>query len=158
MAGDTADFRKKIDPGHDQFEIEDWPFYHMARLVGLYNLKMDNALKPIGMDVSRWRVLNILANKQSATITDIASQAVVRMPTMAKIIHRMASDKLVSTQTSAEDSRSTLVRLTDDGRRQLDALKARAGIIGRQAFMNIKDDDIRKLNEISRKIYANLFP
>ena len=158
MADRSDDFRHKIDPSHDDYEIEEWPFYHMARLISLYHLKMDNALKPIGMDVPRWRVLNILAKNEVATITEIASEAVIRMPTMAKIIQRMTSEGLVTTRTAASDGRSTEVLLTGEGRKKLDHAKVKAGVIGRQAFLEIDDEDVKSLNDVSRRIYGNLSP
>ncbi|KQY72519.1 MULTISPECIES: MarR family winged helix-turn-helix transcriptional regulator [Ensifer] len=158
MSEDNEDFRLKIDPSKPEYDIEEWPFFHLTRVISLYHMKMDAALKPVGMDVSRWRVLNILAVNKFATITKIAGDAVMRMPTMAKIIQRMVNEDLVTTREAAADGRSTEVSLTDNGRQMLLLAKAKGSVIAQQAFMNISDDELKALNEICRKIYGNLSP
>ncbi|MCK8785941.1 MarR family winged helix-turn-helix transcriptional regulator [Roseomonas sp. NAR14] len=151
-------FRDRVDPGSDRFEFGKWPFYHMVRLVGLYTMRMDAILKPIGMDVPRWRVLMILASYRVATITRIADEAAVRISTMAKIIQRMAAQGLVETRPSAEDARSTEVLLTAKGHDILVQVRAKASMVSKQAFQGVSDEELRFLNAIAGSIHDNLAP
>lgn len=151
-------YRDKIDPSQQEYEIDEWPFYNMARLVALYHHKLDASLKPIGIDVPRWRVLSILSKRGYATVTQISTEAVTKMSTMAKIIQRMNTEGLVVTRPSSEDARSTEVLLTEEGEKLLSMVQEKVGSIGRQAFYDISDDDIKNINRLSRKIYKNLAP
>lgn len=156
MSSKGGDFRAKIDPSKDPFDIAEWPFYHLARVTSIYSQRMDASLKPIGIDVPRWRVLTILHIHGKATITQLSAEAVTKMSTMAKIVQRMTAEKLVEVATSAEDARSTEVVLAPRGKEILSEVQSKVSMIGRVAFQDISDDEIRLLNGLTRRIYANL--
>jgi MarR family transcriptional regulator, organic hydroperoxide resistance regulator len=155
---EKAKSRIRLDPSDAKHDYHESPFYNMARMIGLYHQKLDAALKPIGIDAPRWRVLCILQKHQSATVTQISVEAVTKMSTMAKIVQRMALQGLVVTRASAEDARSTEVRLTEKGLRMLEVSSKKVSIINRQVFSNISDSDVDLITLISRKAYANLAP
>ena len=158
MVKSVSRYRRKVDPSREEYEIDEWPFYHLARLIARYYLKMDASLKPIGIDVPRWRVMTILAKYEVATVSQIAVESVIKMSTMAKIVQRMSAQGLVTTRTSAEDARSTEVLLTDEGRALFDAARSKASFIAKQAFDDVSDEELRFVNAVSRKISANLAP
>lgn len=151
-------YRDRIDPSQQDYEFDEWPFYNMARLVALYHHKLDASLKPIGIDVPRWRVLSILSKRRCATVTQLSTDAVTKISTMAKIIQRMTTEGLVVTRPSSEDARSTEVLLTEVGEEMLSTVQEKVGSIGRQAFYDVSDADIKNINRISRKIYKNISP
>lgn len=157
MAGETS-YRNKVDPSQKEYDLDEWPFYHLVRLTAAYHQKMDASLKSMGLDVPRWRVLNILARRPHATVTEISVEAVSKMSTIAKIIQRMAVQGLVVTRASAEDARATEVLITDLGREKLDMALKRVGAVARQAFYGVEDAEIQSVNQICRKIYGNLLP
>lgn len=118
---------------------------------------MDSHLKPIGMDVPRWRVLNILHEYEYATISRIADLAVIRVSTMTKLIYRMENETLVSTCVSQSDGRVTEVRLTEAGNAALEQVRVKAGLIFERAFHDISDEEMQKFMHLTRKIYDNIF-
>lgn len=147
-----------MDPMQRAFEIQSWPFYHLARVTALYAQQMDASLKPLGVDVPRWRVLAILDKNGSCSITQLANEAVAKIPTMAKIIQRMIAENLVTAQPSAEDGRSTMVEIAPRGREIFVQVQDKVSRIGRQAFHDVGNDDIETLIRLSIKLYANLAP
>ena len=149
-------FSEAIDPESDHFDIDQWPFYGIIRLAGLYHLRLDAVLKPIKMDVARWRVLNILALGRASTVTEISSEAVTKISTMAKIIQRMASQQLVETKTSSEDGRSVEVSITPAGLQVLKVIRSKISKVSKEAFVGISEAELRELNVISRKMFDNL--
>ncbi|WP_442580650.1 MarR family winged helix-turn-helix transcriptional regulator [Mesorhizobium sp. ASY16-5R] len=154
----TTGYRNKIDPSQEEYDLDEWPFYHLVKLTAAYHQKMDAALKSMELDVPRWRVLNILARRPHATVTEISVEAVAKMSTVAKIIQRMTMQGLVETRASTEDARATEVLLTDLGREKLHTALNRAGAVARQAFYGVEDTEIQTVNQICRKIYGNLLP
>lgn len=147
-----------MDPMQTAFEIHSWPFYHLARLNAIYTQRMDASLKPLGVDVPRWRVLALLDKHGTCTITQLAVEAVAKISTMAKIIQRMVAEGLVNTRPSAEDARSTDVMLSERGRELLGTVQDKVSRIGRQAFHDVSDEDIGRLNQLCERLYSNLAP
>ena len=148
---------RSADPRDPLFSAEASPFFHLARLVGLYQMRMDGHLKRVGMDVSRWRVLAILHEHDRAPISHIADLAVIRISTMTKLIYRMESEDLISTAVSESDGRVTEVQLTDKGRQIFADVRSIASLIFERAFHDFEDTEIQDLLVASRKVYHNLY-
>lgn len=145
-----------MDPASDEFEIQRWPFYHLARLNSLYNQRMDAALKPLGVDVPRWRVLALLHKNGPSTVTQLSREAVSRISTMTKIIQRMTAENTVFVRPSPVDARSTEVVLSEEGSRILETVREKVGRIGRASFNGMTIEDIERFNQTCQTIYANL--
>jgi len=148
---------RRANPTDPAFSPETSPFFHLSRLMGLYHLRMDAHLKPIGMDVPRWRVINILSEHECATISRISDLAVIRVSTMTKLVYRMEGEGFVTTAVAPYDGRVTEVRLTQRGLEALELVRAKAGIIFERAFGNVDDAEISALIELTRKIYDNIY-
>lgn len=158
IVDDEDQLAPAMDPKQKAFEIQSWPFYHLARVTALYAQQMDTSLKPLGVDVPRWRVLAILDKNGICTITQLANKAVTKIPTMAKIIQRMIAEQLVTAQPSINDARSTHVDIAPRGREIFGQVQDKVSRIGRQAFHDVSDGEIRTLIRLSQKLYANLAP
>lgn len=143
-------------PSDPDFDPKNWPFYQTSKLVRLYHLRLDAVLKPIGMDVSRWRVLMVLSRVEAATISKLAEEAVSLVPTMTKIIQRMDVQGLVVTRPSAEDARATEVLITPAGRETLDRVRLKVGFISDQAFHGLSNKDLATFTQLASRIYNNL--
>lgn len=145
-----------MDPAQEAFEIHEWPFYHLARVTSLYTQRMDAALKPLGIDVPRWRVLALLRKNGASTVTQLSQEAVSKISTMTKIIQRMTAEKLVTVRPSSNDARSTEVIISESGMRILEDVREKVGRIGHLAFDGVVSEELERLNVICRKIYLNL--
>lgn len=158
MIADDEHLAPTMDPTQKAFEIQRWPFYHLARLTALYAQQMDASLKPLGVDVARWRVLAILDKHGTCTVTQLANEAVNKVPTMAKIVQRMIVEQLVTARPSQEDARSIDVELAPRGREIFVQVQDKVSRIGRRAFHDVPEAEIDQLIALSRKLYANLAP
>ena len=150
--------KAQIDPESRSFKVENWPFFVIVQLASRYHLRLDEVLKPIGMDVARWRTLMIVASRESATVTEIADVAVSRISTMAKIIQRMTAQDLVATRPSPEDARATEVTITANGRAVLSQIKTKVARLSDRAFQGVSERDLETLNRIAGRIHENLLP
>ncbi|QHM91853.2 MarR family winged helix-turn-helix transcriptional regulator [Acetobacter pasteurianus] len=148
---------RQADPKDQLFSSDASPFFHLTRLVSLYQIRMDAHLKPIGMDIPRWRVLAILHEHEYAPIGRIADLAVIRISTMTKLIYRMENEDLISTSVSEHDARVTDVRLTEKGMQVFTEVRAIASLIFGRAFHNFDDHEIRTLINTCSKIYQNIY-
>ena len=98
------------------FYKEGFPFYWLVRVYGCYSMAMEKLLKKVQLDIPSWRVLNILFERNGASITEICEHAVAKHSTITKVIYRMKGDGLVETNQSAVDGRITQVSITEKGR------------------------------------------
>ncbi|RRN63814.1 MarR family winged helix-turn-helix transcriptional regulator [Caulobacter sp. 602-1] len=144
------------DDSETSFRKADWPFYWLTRASALYLANIESALKKIGLDVPRWRVLMSIHESGCASVGEIAEQAIVKLPTMTKIIQRMQSDGLVHCRPRATDARVTEVLLTPAGLKAREQAWHEAERVYGRAFGSIANRDVTKLNQILARVFDNL--
>ena len=76
----------KYFPIHDDFNIDDFPYYWISQVYGLYIHKMDNALKNYGLDNSRRRIILAASARPNSSISELAEMTIIKIPTATKII------------------------------------------------------------------------
>lgn len=139
-----------------EFDIERWPFYWLTRFTGRYLHEMEIALKALGLDIPRWRVLMSLRGDKVLSVSEIADNAIVKLPTMTRIIQRMQIDGLVRSRQSASDRRVTEVELTDAGRLAGQQAWGIADAIYSRTFGKIPAEEVTRLNRTLRTLNRNL--
>jgi DNA-binding MarR family transcriptional regulator len=72
-----------------------------------------------GFTVSEWRVLASLAGAEQKSIGELARMAVMKQPTLTRVLDRMQSRGLVRRVAHDSDRRITLVAITPAGNRQV---------------------------------------
>ena len=148
--------RRFSDPGGRAFRITNYPFYRIARVNNLYARCLDRALKPRGMDQPRWRVLMILSEHNPAAMGLIAEMAVMKLPTVVKLVRRMVEEGLVRSSPRARDRRVSDVTITPAGRRGLVVVKRAASVVYAHAAENLGDAQLAALNATLRQIEISL--
>lgn len=155
---DTAPAAVEAAPAPDhKLQLDAWPFYWITRVTNLYLERLEVELKRIGLDVPRWRVLMSLHAKDSSSVSEIAELAIVKLPTMTKIVQRMVGDGLVTCRTSAADGRVTEVLLTETGHEARRRAWAIARQVYAQAFEGVTAAEIRRLNAVLSRVFENLY-
>ncbi len=145
--------KDSADPENRAFLLEHSPFYRLAQVEGLYQERMSQSLKAVGMDLPRWRVLMILHEKSPSTVSEIAGRAVMKLSTMTKVAQRLAREGLVELAANQHDARSTDVHLTSSGDEVLEEIRIAASRIYRQATIDFDDEDIERLNALLAKLH-----
>lgn len=145
------------DPLGDNFRRREFPFYWVAQVDALYTQEMERVLKRIDMDITRWRILMILNEHETLSISEVAMHAVAKLPTTTKILYRMRDQGLVELTTSSEDGRVTLVTLTDQGHRSLNEVRESVSNIFKRSFQGVSSAQIQRLNDLLEKLYENLY-
>jgi len=138
------------------FDPHNWPFFWMTQAVGRYLQRLEPALKRVDLDVSRWRVLMSLQQDKATSVSEIAELAIVKLPTMTKIVQRMQADGLVTCEARPSDGRVTEVSLTERGIAAKQDAWAIANKLYVQAFRDISADDKTRLNALMETIFGNL--
>ncbi|MCA0201739.1 MAG: MarR family transcriptional regulator [Proteobacteria bacterium] len=102
----------------------------MAAYYGL----LEDALKKVGVDQPRWRVLMILGAKNPSNMSELSERAVIKNSTMTRLIQRMQAQGLVRSAPHPKDNRVSEVYLTPVGRERLAMVRDVGGQIFRRAF------------------------
>lgn len=147
-----------FNPSSPDFHREDYPFYWLARVHGVYAMEMEKALKSVGLDVPTWRTLMILKEQGASSMSDIALHSVAKLPTVTKAIYRIEAEGLVETSTSPQDARVTLVAITPSGRAALERSQLATQHIFSRSFEGMTPGQVKRLNEALRAILENLSP
>lgn len=150
------DAKLRGDPLSPEFRIADWPFYLIARTAGRYEMDMEHALRRIGMDLPSWRALMLLHESNPSSVSEMAERAVMRLSTMTRVVQRLEKRGLVELARRAADARVTDVHITASGEEAVRQVRAVASRIYHSAFSDLDATDIETLNELLRKVFANL--
>jgi MarR family transcriptional regulator, organic hydroperoxide resistance regulator len=152
------DIKRHVKAEDSRYLSSRSPFYHTVRMLARYYARMNAVLKPSGIDVARWRVLSLLAEREAITVSEIADECVAHISTMAKTITRMVSEGLVTVRTSSADARSTEVMITPEGLALLEQSREKVKHVFKEALRGLTKTDVQLLNSLSARIFENLSP
>lgn len=148
--------RNSFDPRTSEFRLETSPFYLMAHADFRYHLEMESVLTSRGFNKSIYRILTILRETGCSSVTEISDIALIKRPTVSRVVDRMTKLGFVSTAPLASDNRVTEVCITEKGRQTLNELTP---IVARQierATRGISSEELDQLVLTLQKIGANL--
>lgn len=152
----VEDLRSFGDPGSDQFQLDNYPFYLLNRLVSRYNVVIEAELRKIGIDIPTWRVLMVLGEEEPQPIGRLAKLAVINISTMIRIVERMEKAGFIETLPSASDGRVTTLIMTALGRKKLAAARKITAPFYRRVIDGFSAADFRRLLHLLNRLHANL--
>lgn len=147
---------QKFNPASDNFHKEDFPFYWLSQVHGRYIIAIEKALKKVNMDVPRWRILFTLKEEGTCSVSQIASQAIIKLPTLTKILQRMKEDGLVETRMRKDDGRVTEVLITEKGTQAVADIRIATKDLFQQSFKGMTEAQINRLNKLLEQLFDNL--
>jgi DNA-binding MarR family transcriptional regulator len=142
------------DPLSPDFTYRTYPFHLLAQASARYNAAMERALKPLGLDQARWRVLVVLAEDGPQSIGAIAEAAVYKAPTLSRIIGRMQAGGLVEVTPRASDNRVADVSLTAKGTELHDRSRVASSRIFHRAADRFSPDEFEALRGLLARLGA----
>lgn len=134
----------------------EWPFYWISQINAAYTDALERRIKPLGIDIPRWRAMMSLHEDQYLSVSEIATFSAQKLNTTTKVIQRMIGDDLVTTRVRPTDGRVTEVCLTEKG----DTLRKSALVEARKifelAFADMAPEQITALNQTLSHIQSQL--
>jgi len=146
----------RYEDHHHLFARQHWPFYWLSQVVGRYQEQIEPRLKEMNLDVSRWRVLGTLGEGIRYSVSELAEQAIVKLPTMMKIVQRMQADGLLTLSPKETDGRVTEVMLTPAGLAAREAALGLAMDMHERAFGQFSAEEVTQLNATLARIFTAL--
>lgn len=146
----------KIGPAEAGFVLDDYPLYHLIRAAATYSAAMSEALKEYGLDITKWRILMLLDDAGPSTVGDLSRCAVIKMPTITRVLIRMEKDGLVERTALEADRRVVEVAMTGKAVETLNVVKDIGQSVFERAFDGLSPEDAAELTAHLKKIRANL--
>ncbi len=100
----------------DRALFDDFLPHLIARVAHQLNADLIDKLRREGINVTRWRILAVLAMGDGITINEIIDRAMVQQSALSRALMRMEKENTVRRVLRREDARCVEVYLTDKGR------------------------------------------
>lgn len=106
---------------------------------------------------AQWRTLSILRNDGPLRLGALATASRVTQPGMTRLVGQLADAGLVTRTADADDSRATVVAVTDDGLRALDAWLVQLRDALTPKFADLDEDDWNALARAAEILSDRVF-
>lgn len=136
-------------------EDVDPPEFYLASLNRQIRELMDYTLRPHGLKLVEWRLLQCLVEGRTLTICDLATLAVIERTVTSRMVDKLAKRDLVKKSTMLNDRRFMQVSLTAHGRRLLRATYDDVAAARTQLFAGLAQDQITMLQKILQQLQTN---
>lgn len=105
-----------------------------------------------GLTFAEWRVLASLHGSSGETIGALCRLALMKQPTLSKLVQRLQAEDLVARRSTKGDRRQTLVTITDKGQARIGALVTQAQAHQREVLRPFGEDNARELVRILKEL------
>jgi DNA-binding MarR family transcriptional regulator len=146
----------KFKPISNDFEFREFPFYWVMQLGNRYTHKMETALKKANINITTWRVSMILRENGALSITEVATHAAARLPTITKTVYKMQEKGLVDIKPRESDGRVSIVTITDVGLETIQSIIKNTVKVFDDAFDGFTKAQLDELNTQLQTIFSNL--
>lgn len=146
----------KFKPASTSFEFREYPFYWIMRLGNRYTHTMELQLKQFDMNITTWRIGLILKENGAISMSEIATHAVGRLPTITKSVYRMEEKGLVSIKQNENDGRVTMVTITELGIETINTVIENTSKTINRAFSDFNKSEVETINKLLKKMFDNL--
>ncbi|WP_417320031.1 MarR family winged helix-turn-helix transcriptional regulator [Emcibacter sp.] len=102
-------------PENAEMFLETFVPYVMYRITNRLNKELQKDLRPLNINVSRWRVLAALNLRDGRTMGDLCTFTMIEQSSLSRVVDNMVDEGLVSRRLQKDDNRFVHVFLTDKG-------------------------------------------
>ncbi|HMK85811.1 MAG TPA: MarR family transcriptional regulator [Steroidobacteraceae bacterium] len=113
---------RRASPGKKAHLFDDFLPHLIARLAYQLNTDLIEKLKAEGINVTRWRILAVLAMGDGITISQIIDGAMMRQSALSRALTNMVREGYVRRVVRRHDARCAEIYLTAKGRALFDSL------------------------------------
>jgi DNA-binding MarR family transcriptional regulator len=130
-----------IDPtGEFPFDLTTYLF-HVFAILGRYReAELEEAFRPLGLNVARHRALAVVARMQPCSMTELADFCAVDRTTMTRTVDQLFAGGLVDRTTPPTDRRQVLLTITAEGQALHERALRAVYRVNRRALEAIPED------------------
>ena len=143
------------EAGEFPFAAADYVLHLLAAIVMFRDAALDIELKPLGLNIGRFRALSILVRCGSCTMTELSVYSAIDRTTLTRVADHLVAEGLVRRLGAAKDRRQVLLELTEEGRaRHAEAYQVIADC-NRRIAVGIEEPEIRSTVRLISTIIEN---
>jgi MarR family transcriptional regulator, organic hydroperoxide resistance regulator len=142
--------------GADQSLFDDFLPHLIARLAYRLNSDLIEKLRHEGINVTRWRILAVLAMDDGVTISKIIDRAMMQQPALSRALMNMESEGYVRRGPRRDDARYVEVFLTDKGRSLFGVLNVVVRRRQSRLLKNLSRDEVAAAFALIRRLSRNM--
>ena len=146
----------KFKPASSDFEFQQFPFYWLMRVGSVYSVRMEISLKKGSINITAWRILMILRENGTLSVSDIATHAVAKTPTITRATYKLQKEGHVTISTSEKDGRISMVQLTESGQETIAKVTEQSERLFENIYVNFTTEEIDTLNDTLQRLFYNL--
>ncbi len=146
---------RQADPGID---LDTSLGYLLKQAASALRAAMESVLRPLGMNVTCYSCLELLAQRPGLSNSELARGAFVTRQSMNILLQALERDGLVTRPAQAPFGRVLPTELTPLGRQQLEIASAAVKAVEMKMYANLDPPEQHQLRQILRSCVANLTP
>lgn len=125
--------------------LDEYLPYWLAQASYWISSEFHREIAAAGLTVAEWRVLASLHGSAGETIGTLCRLALMKQPTLSKLVQRLEADSLVIRRDTEGDRRQTIVSSTAKGRARIAALIRKAQAHQQEVLKPFGKENSRKL-------------
>jgi DNA-binding MarR family transcriptional regulator len=136
--------------------FDDFLPHLVARLAYQLNSDLVEKLRIEGINVTRWRILAVLAMGDGITINGIIDGAMMQQSALSRALTSMVKEGYVRRVVRRDDARCTGIYLTDQGRALFDTLNVVVRGREKRLFAGMSPREVRAAFALVRRLSRNM--
>ncbi|HLZ75655.1 MarR family transcriptional regulator [Phenylobacterium sp.] len=155
----TAARHASVDPTDEfPFAVDDYLLHLIVAIYQFRDSKLDGALRGLGLNVSRYRVLGVLERFGASTMTELASFTAMQRTTLTRIADQLVAAGLIDRAGETRDRRQVILSLTDLGRETHRRAMGVVLALNEQLLNNVPEAERRAAARVLMEVLENLAP
>lgn len=130
--------------------------HYISRLMNLLNMRLMDSLRPLGISVQQFRVMQVIDARGVAAIGEIATDAVIDQSVVSRVVDRLEADKLAVRRKRRGNGRIVEVYLTRHGQATYAAMLPAAQAIVDDAVEPLTAEEQAQLREMLRRVFEHV--
>jgi DNA-binding MarR family transcriptional regulator len=148
-----------VDPTEEfPFAVDDYVLHLVVAIYQFRDSRMDSALRTLGLNVSRYRVLGVLDRFGASTMTELANFTAMQRTTLTRIADQLVAAGLVERNAESRDRRHVVLDLTDLGRETYSQALAVVLNLNQSLMDGVPEHERRATARVLMQVVGNLAP
>jgi len=136
--------------------FDDFLPHLVAELAYRLNNDLVEKLRVEGINVTRWRILAVLAMGEGITITDIIDRAMLQQSALSRALTSMVKEGYVRRVARRDDARCAEIYLADKGRALFDTLNVVVRRREKHLLAGMSPREVRAAFAVMRRLNRNV--
>jgi len=131
------------------------PEFYFASLNRLVRENMNVALRPFGLKLADWRLLQCMKRSMNLSIADLAELAVIERSVASRLVDKLVSRGLARKKVDKADRRFSVISITKTGAQILADCEHTVNDLRAQMFEGLNSEDYDALLQVLQKVKRN---